>query len=642
MSLLQSSVPAKAGIDVLVLTDDLDVLHPYLNRLEKNFHFSCFHNEKNALSFLKTHKPHIVMSGENFIPFLKTAKKILPYCGRIFLTEEHHLEKIQQAINYGDVYRVVSLTPSFQDFKKALEETWDYQKLLVENRELLHKAQEQSEQLEDAIKNIEESIEERSRLLEESHLEISQTQAELAYLNRFMRHISMAMTIEEVEQWVEKELKTIIHFDSLILSLDSHKPYIEKKEGEFTVAFPLVYANKHIGHIYLKGKNENLVENVHKYLGFLQQVAHNIALTVDRISVFNKASENKRAWEATFDAIVDPVSILNHNYEVVRANRAYSVVSEEKLQDVIGKKCFEVFEGRTSFCEGCYMSQAFSAGQPILSDIVSQKQKKKYKATSYPVHDEKGQVKFIVQCYKDVTRELEFKDQLIRSEKTAELGILAGSIAHEINNPLGGILAFSQILKSELKRTDSLYKDVLDIEKAGMRCKEIIDNLLNFARQSQAGEGGVHCLQDIIKMSIALIEYQAKHFNIEFSKILSSEPIYVKGNFNQLWQAIVNILENAIEAVLLKKTGEKKIKLKLSKKGSIAQILLINNGDLIPKEDLGKIFNPLYTTQDPDKNPGLGLSMSLNIVEDHGGKLAVSGNKNRETVFCIHLPVAKK
>ena len=629
-------------VDVLVLTDDPQILHPYLNRLDKNFRFSCFHSEKSALNFLKAHKPQIVMSGESFIPFLKVAKKILPYCGRIFLTEEHHLDKIQQAINYGDVYRVVSLSPHFQDFKKALEETWEYQKLLVENRELINKAQEQSGQLDQAIKNIEESIEERSRLLEESHVEISQTQAELTYLNRFMRHISMAMTIEEVEEWVEKELKTIIHFDSLILSLDSHKPYIEKKEGEFTVAFPLVYANKHIGHIYLKGKNENLVDKVHQYLGFLQQVAHNIALTVDRISVFNKASENKRAWEATFDAIVDPVSILNQNYEVVRANRAYSIVSREKLQDVIGKKCFQVFEGRHSFCEGCYMSHAFSAGQPILSDIVSQRQKKKYKATSYPVHDEKGHVKFIVQYYKDITREHNYKDQLIRSEKTAELGILAGSIAHEINNPLGGILAFSQILKSELKRADPLYNDVLDIEKAGQRCKEIIDNLLNFARQSQAGESGTHCLQDVLKMSISLIEYQAKHFNIEFSKTLSKEPIYVKGNFNQLWQAIVNILENAIEAVLEKKIGKKKVKIKLSQKGPLTQILLINNGNPIPPENVGKIFNPLYTTKDPDKNPGLGLSMSLNIIEDHGGTLSVGHNKNRETVFCIHLPVAKK
>ncbi len=630
-------------VDVLVLTDDPQVLYPYLNYFEKSrFHFSCFHDEKSALNFLKKNLPHIVMSGEGFIPFLKSARKILPTCGRIFLTEEHHLDKIQQAINYGDVYRVVSLTPHVQDFKKALEDTWEYQKLLNENQQLLNKAQEQSHELNEAIKNIEYSIEERSRLLEESHLEISQTEAELSYLNKFMRHISMAMTLEEVEKWVESELKKIIHFDSLILSLDNHKPYLEKKLGEFTVAFPLVYGNKHLGHIYLKGKNENLVERVHQYLGFLQQVAHNIAVTVDRISVFNKASENKRAWEATFDAIVDPVSILNKNYEVVRANRAYSTVSEEKLQDVIGKKCFKVFEGRTSFCEGCYMSHAFDAGQPILSDIVSQKQKRKYKATSYPVHDDAGSVKFIVQYYKDITRELEYKDQLIRSEKTAELGILAGSIAHEINNPLGGILAFSQILKAELKRSDELYKDIVDIERACLRCKDIIDNLLNFARQSQAAESELHHLQDIIRMSISLIEYQAKHYNIEFSKTIASDPIYIKGNFNQLWQAIVNILENAIEAVLEKKTGKKIIKIKLSKKGSMAEISLINNGSPIPRENLGKIFNPLYTTKDPDTNPGLGLSMSLNIVRDHGGNLTVFQNKKRETVFCIHLPVAKK
>ncbi|MBI2608349.1 MAG: PAS domain-containing protein [Deltaproteobacteria bacterium] len=634
--------------DVLVISDDSQFLKSFLEKFQDPlFSFSYFSSKEEAQDFLKVRKPLIILGGENFVSFLEEAKKVSPYSVRVFLSEENNLETIQEAINQADVYRVISSDSDLIHLRKTLREVREYGMIYSENQKLLQKAEEQSLELDQMILSLEKNIEERTKILAESRLEISQTEAELEHLNKFLKNISMAMTIEDIKVWLEKELKNILPIDELSLVVNEPQPRGFKNADKFTVAFPLIYGTKLLGHFYLRGKDEELLKQAELLLGFLQQVTHTIAITVDRIQSFEAIAQDKKAWEASFDAIVDPVAILNHHYEVIRANSAYARASGTSLQKLFGRKCYEVFENRKTFCEGCYVKEAFSANQGVMSDISSLKQNKKYKATSYPVLDKNGKVKFIVQYYKDVTREHSYRDQLVRAEKTAELGILAGSIAHEINNPLGGILAFVQILKSELQEKEPLFEDILDIEEAALRCKRIIENLLKFARQSRDEKRKKYYLQNILKLSIALIEFQAKHFNISITKKISSKPIYILGHFNQLWQAIVNILENAIEAVVEKKEGAKKIKItvqtfsKKTEKGieKCVRIALINNGKPISKSELSKIFDPLYTTKDPQKNPGLGLSMSQSIVQDHGGQLRVYQTPKKETVFAITLPV---
>ncbi len=629
-------------VDVLVLTDESGALFPLTQALrESPFQVHAFEKEEEAIQFLEREHPPLIVSGESFLSFLHKVKVTAPQSVCIFLSEDHHLESIKKAINQGDVYRVVSLDV-YYDLQHVLEESWDYYCLLQENKRLIEKAQKQSQELEVAIQSLEKSIEERTKILQESRLEVSQTQAELEHVNKFMKNISMAMTVEEMATWIKRELKKIIDFDDFVVILNERKPQSMKGGNQFTVAIPLIYENHFLGHLYLKGRDEGLIKEAQQYLGFLQQLSHAMAMTIDRIQFFEKASRNKKAWEATFDAIVDPVSILGPHYEVKRANTAYSKVCDVKLPQLIGRKCYEVFENGSTFCNGCYMQEAFHANQPIVSDISSLKQKRKYKATSYPVYEKDGGVKFIVQYYKDLTKEPNYKDHLIRSEKTAELGVLAGSIAHEINNPLAGILAFSQIVKSELTAKDFLLKDILDIEEATLRCKKIIDNLLNFARQSQEEKNTLHQVEDILDMSVSLIEHQVKHYNIQFTKKYFSGSLSVSGNFNQLWQAVVNILENAIEAVLEKKKGLKRISVIVKKTRGFVKISIVNNGKIIPQKELKKIFHPLYTTKDPQKNPGLGLSMSQSIVEDHGGFLQVHVTSSGMTEFSIFLPLFRR
>jgi two-component system NtrC family sensor kinase len=234
------------------------------------------------------------------------------------------------------------------------------------------------------------------------------------------------------------------------------------------------------------------------------------------------------------------------------------------------------------------------------------------------------------------TRELqEVQDQLIQAGKMAALGQLAAGVAHEINNPLTGILTFSSLL---LKKTDEKHpwkKDMENIVQQTTRCRDIVRSLLDFARQRKPDKRKWD-IHGLIENTMTLLEKQVPFQNIKIVKEFTKDfpPLFVDAD--QIQQVFMNILLNAADA-MSEKGGTVTIRTGL--KDGIAEISFTDTGCGMTKEHLSRIFAPFYTTKEIGKGTGLGLAISYGIIQSHNGDIRVESEWGKGSTFRIKLPV---
>ncbi|OGP74403.1 MAG: hypothetical protein A2W09_00890 [Deltaproteobacteria bacterium RBG_16_50_11] len=226
--------------------------------------------------------------------------------------------------------------------------------------------------------------------------------------------------------------------------------------------------------------------------------------------------------------------------------------------------------------------------------------------------------------------------QLVGSEKLASLGKLAAGIAHEINNPLGGILIYASLMMEDLTQEDTRRGDLERIVQEASRCKEIVKSLLQFARQTEPKMEPTD-INRAITDGLFFLENQALFHNIKIMKKLDPFLPLVRGNGSQLKQVFMNIIVNAAEAMV--GNGTLTIITSLGPDRKTVFVEFTDTGEGIPEENLTRIFDPFFTTKDVGKGTGLGLSTSYGIVEDHGGKISVRSKVGEGSTFTIELPV---
>lgn len=236
------------------------------------------------------------------------------------------------------------------------------------------------------------------------------------------------------------------------------------------------------------------------------------------------------------------------------------------------------------------------------------------------------------------TKELEeAQAQLIQSEKLASIGQLAAGVAHELNNPISVMLGFAQAILRKLPQDDPLRKPLSTIEREGLRCKGIIQNLLDFARRSKPSLQPVD-INQVLEASCLLIEHQMSLDNIVVTKGYAPNLPQVLADPNQLQQVFVNIIQNAYQAMPEGGT----LRLVTRALGDEVQIIFADTGVGIPPENLKRIFDPFFTTKEVGQGTGLGLSVSYGIVEQHGGTIEVESKMGAGTTFIVKLPIMKE
>lgn len=228
------------------------------------------------------------------------------------------------------------------------------------------------------------------------------------------------------------------------------------------------------------------------------------------------------------------------------------------------------------------------------------------------------------------------KDQLHNSEKLASIGQLAAGVAHEINNPLGTIMLYSAMMKKELEKAKCVNGKVDDLEiiiKEANRCRSIVGNLLNFARQGKIKINQI----DLVKIAKEIIRQQegtAKDVNILLS--VSKHNIICEADEDQLTQVMLNLISNAVEAVETK--AKKEIIVSLKDIEDKIFISVSDSGTGIPKENMQKLFTPFFTTKKMGKGTGLGLAISYGIIKMHKGDISVKSEEGKGAEFLIKLP----
>ncbi|MEW6289255.1 MAG: DUF3365 domain-containing protein [Thermodesulfobacteriota bacterium] len=265
---------------------------------------------------------------------------------------------------------------------------------------------------------------------------------------------------------------------------------------------------------------------------------------------------------------------------------------------------------------------------------------------------ELGLAQLLIATVRDITVEKIRKTEALRAGQLAAIGELAAGVAHEINNPINGIINYSQLLLDDFEcdeKSDPTQKDIMSrIIKEGERIALIVRNLLSFARQRDEFIDGVH-IHDIIKDSLALLMHQIQKDGIQLSVNVPAELPALKGNPQQLQQVLVNLLTNACYALNQKYPGrssEKRLEIASSvvnmEGRDFIRTTVTDWGTGIAQDVINHIFDTLFTTKPPGKGTGLGLSISKGLVRDHHGHLALTSTPGNPTVATLDLPVSKE
>jgi len=238
------------------------------------------------------------------------------------------------------------------------------------------------------------------------------------------------------------------------------------------------------------------------------------------------------------------------------------------------------------------------------------------------------------------TKELtEMQSHLIQSEKLASLGKLAAGIAHEINNPLGGILIYSHLLLEETNKNSPHYENLKKIVKETSRCKDIVKGLLEFARPKEPETAQVN-INDIVENSLAIMERQALFQNIKIKKSYAPDMPRIVADSAQLQQVFMNIILNAAEA--MDGNGTLTLSTALDGDKTHIEVKFSDTGHGIKEEDKRRLFEPFFSTKEVGKGTGLGLAISYSIVQKHNGTIKVESEVGKGSTFAVTLPVIRE
>jgi len=231
------------------------------------------------------------------------------------------------------------------------------------------------------------------------------------------------------------------------------------------------------------------------------------------------------------------------------------------------------------------------------------------------------------------------QEEIMKSERLAMVGQLAAGVAHEINNPLGGILLFSRLLLQKAP-SEGIMRDNLErIEKDANRCQSIVQGLLDFARQREPKVETLK-LNDVLEKTVDLFENQPLFHNIEIVKQYQPDLPVISADLAQIQQVFVNIIMNASDA--MKDKGVLTINTRSIDTNDYVEISFTDTGNGIPPDKLERIFEPFFTTKGVGHGTGLGLSISYGIVQRHGGTIKVSSRVGQGSTFVVILPKNKR
>ena len=369
--------------------------------------------------------------------------------------------------------------------------------------------------------------------------------------------------------------------------------------------------------------------------------------------------------QAAIDGIRAYINIIDKEYNILFVNDAVTKKLRKTRQSIVGKKCYEQLWNKNALCENCVTPKVFENGQPhqrINWENNADGEKRCIEHFVFPIPNKQGQIEFAVEIFMDITekkllekereeqrlelgkriRELRhayeelksLQNQLLQAEKMASIGLLASSLAHELDTPLATISGYCELLLEEVHDEKALGK-IKTISGQIAKCQKAIRNLLIFSRKSDSEKKEYH-INTLITNILTLVEYRLKIHKINIRRTFDKQlpPLLVEGN--QIQQVILNLVNNSVDA--LPNGGDLFIKTRMNNAEKSVEIVFEDNGTGIPEKYHKRIFEPFFTTKEQGKGTGLGLSICKDIISAHNGTIRLYSNPDKGAKFIISLP----
>ncbi len=349
-------------------------------------------------------------------------------------------------------------------------------------------------------------------------------------------------------------------------------------------------------------------------------------------------SRSEQKYRRVFENSMDMIFILDGESRFLDINRAgVSALGYETKEDMIGRTTLgDLFACREELQE--LMDDLHSQG--YVKDRECRMMSGKGEELSVLLsatgrRDNADRIVSYEGIAKDITARRQMERQLQMADKLASLGQVSTGIAHEINNPLGIIMGYTQLLLRGADQGTQIQDDLKTIEKHARSCKKIVEDLLKFARSTRTNKASLdlnQCLSEVI----SLLAHQLELDNITLETNLHDGPLTVIGDEEKLKQVFMNLLVNAKQAI----SGSGNISVqsfKETQEGAV-RVLISDTGCGIPPQVIDKIFDPFFTTKPVGEGTGLGLSVSYGIIQDHNGRIEVESRIGKGSTFTIILP----
>ena len=597
-------------------------------------------NVGSALELLKQHSfktlivdHRILQDIEALRQFLVEAKNNDSRIQTLLLNPSLSITELLTLYNHQLVNRVCGSVES-ENFPELLRLTMESFDEAEQQNRLLQLFDEQNERLKTLKTNLEERVEKRQKYLKRSEKKLAKANEQIGLLHASLIAVHRAQTVKEMEGFLFEALKSSLHLDWIRISFTSQTNLenLSAAESTFRILNLEMEVNDQISGNISYARDVRRPFKVEEE-ELLVQVSEAVSLAISRLIALEDSEALKAQWETTFDAFSEPLCLVDCSNSIIRSNQAMVEATGRPYGDLMGENPFRIMLGDAA-------DKLEQLPPPFRQRLETSEDALVFEILCQNLTDTPGN-NFKIVIFRDVTEESRLEKHALESSKMAELGIIGSSIAHELNNPLGGMLNFLQLMKMDLKQQDPIFDDVTDMESAAKRCKDIVESLLGFARKSSMENDDSFDFNDVIHHSLKLVEIQTKSMGIQVDWSRDSRSLMMSGNSNQLVQALRNILQNSIEAIERKKELDNgfigHIELDVSVKGKTLVLEIQDNGDGIPADALPKIFNPLFSLRKTGLATGLGLTVAFKIISEHNGSLEISSHQGAGTTARISM-----
>lgn len=396
---------------------------------------------------------------------------------------------------------------------------------------------------------------------------------------------------------------------------------------------PLCCRNRILGIMTFTGYDVGEIDPRHREL--LLSIGRQVGVTMESLQNMESLLQSKELLQSVFDAIADLVVLVSPDGFLRMVNKAFLARYDFSPDMVLNHHTEELAARRpVPFELFSHISQV-KLLEPV-SDFRQLPNGQIFETHFYPAFDDHGVLKNIV-CYaKDVTQQKQVEHRMQQTEKLVALGQLAAGVAHEINNPLGIILCYTDLLKEGFVDLPDKVEDLSIIEKHVKNCQRIVHDLLSFARNQQTTRAS-GSLNAAIEQVVSMVSSQLAKQGIAVVQKLDPDIPLLEMDAEKMKQVFMNLFINAAQAI--GENGEIGVEsLCLRSKGQV-KIVVRDTGPGIAPDIQDKIFEPFFTTKGPRDGTGLGLSLSYGIIRDHGGEIYVQSEPGKGAAFTIILPL---